>query len=74
MKPQFKQNLRLVLEDDAPAGAIPKAPAQISYAPVEKPTPIGYSMKKGGYVKGGKINLGSGRVSTTTKNKSNSNW
>lgn len=31
--------------------------------------------KKGGYVtKSGKINLGSGRVSTATKNKSNSNW
>ena len=31
--------------------------------------------KKGGYVsKGGKLNLGSGRVSTTSKNKSNSNW
>jgi hypothetical protein len=31
--------------------------------------------KKGGYVaKGGKINLGSGRVSTASKNKSNSNW
>ena len=33
------------------------------------------SYKKGGYVsKGGKLNLGSGRVSTTSKNKSNSNW
>jgi hypothetical protein len=34
-----------------------------------------YAFKKGGYVgKGGKLNLGSGRVSTTSKNKSNSNW
>lgn len=34
-----------------------------------------YEFKKGGYVgKDGKLNLGSGRVSTTTKNKSNSNW
>ena len=33
------------------------------------------NFKKGGYVgKGGKLNLGSGRVSTTSKNKSNSNW
>jgi hypothetical protein len=31
--------------------------------------------KKGGYVaKGGKINLGSGRVSTASKNKNCSNW
>ena len=38
------------------------------------PGPI-YMFKKGGYVaKGGKLNLGSGRVSTTSKNKSNSNW
>jgi len=37
--------------------------------------PIGATFKKGGYVgKGGKLNLGSGRVSTTSKNKSNSNW
>jgi hypothetical protein len=37
--------------------------------------PVGATYKKGGYVgKGGKLNLGSGRVSTTTKNKSNSNW
>ena len=37
--------------------------------------PVGATYKKGGYVaKGGKINLGSGRVSTTSKNKSNSNW
>ena len=34
-----------------------------------------YTFKKGGYVaKGGKLNLGSGRVSTASKNKSNSNW
>lgn len=34
-----------------------------------------YEFKKGGYVgKGGKLNLGSGRVSTASKNKSNSNW
>ena len=33
-----------------------------------------FAYKKGGYVKGGKINLGSGRVSTASKNKSNSNW
>ena len=38
----------------------------------EKPM---FEFKKGGYVdKGGKLNLGSGRVSTATKNKSNSNW
>ena len=36
--------------------------------------PPGATYKKGGYVKSGKINLGSGRVSTTSKNKSNSNW
>jgi len=36
--------------------------------------PAGATYKKGGYVKGGKINLGSGRVSTASKNKSNSNW
>lgn len=31
--------------------------------------------KKGGYVsKGGKLNLGSGRISTATKNKNCSNW
>jgi|APGre2960657373_1045057.scaffolds.fasta_scaffold35673_2 hypothetical protein len=36
--------------------------------------PVGAVYKKGGYVKGGKINLGSGRVSTASKNKSNSNW
>lgn len=37
--------------------------------------PIGATFKKGGYVaKGGKLNLGSGRVSTASKNKSNSNW
>ena len=36
--------------------------------------PPNATYKKGGYVKSGKINLGSGRVSTTSKNKSNSNW
>ena len=35
----------------------------------------GLAYKKGGYVsKGGKINLGSGRVSTASKNKNCSNW
>jgi len=33
------------------------------------------TFKKGGYVnKNGKLNLGSGRVSTASKNKSNLNW
>jgi hypothetical protein len=37
--------------------------------------PTGAVYKKGGYVaKGGKLNLGSGRVSTASKNKRNSNW
>jgi len=36
--------------------------------------PPGAIYKKGGYVKGGKINLGSGRVSTASKNKNSSNW
>jgi len=39
------------------------------------PLPPGAVYKKGGYIsKDGKLNLGSGRVSTTSKNKSNSNW
>jgi hypothetical protein len=38
------------------------------------PLPPGAVYKKGGYVKGGKLNLGSGRVSTASKNKSNPNW
>jgi len=37
--------------------------------------PVGATYKKGGYVaKGGELNLGSGRVTTASKNKSNSNW
>jgi len=37
--------------------------------------PPGAIYKKGGYVsKDGKLNLGSGRISTSTKNKNCSNW
>jgi hypothetical protein len=37
--------------------------------------PALFPYKKGGYVsKGGKLNLGSGRISTATKNKNCSNW
>jgi hypothetical protein len=37
--------------------------------------PPGAMYKKGGYVsKGGKLNLGSGRISTASKNKNCSSW
>ena len=64
-----------------PAGVLSGTPNTAAGTPADffsKPTtpaPPGAVYKKGGYVnKDGKLNLGSGRVSTTSKNKSNSNW
>lgn len=56
------------------SGAVNAATQALSGGGGNQPTP-GLLLKKGGYVdKKGKINLGSGRVSTAVKNKASKNW
>ena len=60
---------------DSGAGTVRSALSTAANALGGGDRPSFQTFKKGGYVsKGGKLNLGSNRVSTTSKNKSNSNW